>query len=182
MVYLKLFLIFLKIGAFTFGGGYAMFPLIQEEVIDNGWLSMQELVDFVAVSESTPGPFAVNIATYVGYETAGICGAFFATLGVTLPSFIVILIIARFYLKFKNSRIVSGSMNGLKPAVIGLIASSVLSVGITVFGTAYSMGTQYVAAAVIIFIILAVMAYKKMHPIIIIAASAVLGILAGLCL
>ena len=86
MIYLELFYIFLKIGAFTFGGGYAMLPLIQDEVIAHNWIDSQSLIDFIAVSESTPGPFAVNIATYVGAEVGGIFGSFCATLGVILPS------------------------------------------------------------------------------------------------
>ena len=95
MIYLELFYIFLKIGAFTFGGGYAMLPLIQDEVIAHNWIDSQSLIDFIAVSESTPGPFAVNIATYVGAEVGGIFGSFCATLGVILPSFIIILIVAK---------------------------------------------------------------------------------------
>ena len=91
MIYLELFWTFLKIGAFTFGGGYAMIPLIQAEVGAHGWMSAEEVVNFVAVSESTPGPFAVNASTYVGMQTAGFAGAFCATLGVVLPSFIIIL-------------------------------------------------------------------------------------------
>jgi len=118
-----LFLTFLKIGAFTFGGGYAMLPLIQAEVVRHGWMSLEELVNFVAVSESTPGPFAINISTYVGTSTAGIPGALCATLGVSLPSIIVILIVARVYDKFCRSRIVEGCLGGLRPATVGLIAA-----------------------------------------------------------
>ena len=95
MTYLTLFWTFFKIGLFTFGGGYAMLPLIQQYVLGFGWLSEEELVNFVAVSESTPGPFAINIATYVGSSQAGVLGAFFTTLGVVLPSFIIIFIVAK---------------------------------------------------------------------------------------
>lgn len=123
MIYLELFWTFFKIGAFTFGGGYAMLPLIQAEVESHGWMASADLVNFVAVSESTPGPFAVNISTYVGTELAGIPGGIFATLGVVLPSFLIILLVARCFEAFRNSRIVSGCMAGLKPAVI---ASSAL--------------------------------------------------------
>ena len=119
-----LFLSFAKIGAFTFGGGYAMLPLIQAEVLKNGWLSEPEMINFIAVSESTPGPFAINIATYIGIRSAGFPGAIFATVGVVLPSFIIILIVARFFLQFKENRIVGGCMSGLKPAVIGMIAAA----------------------------------------------------------
>ena len=102
MIFLKLFLTFFKIGLFTFGGGYAMLPLIQEEVLSNGWMELSSLIDFIAVSESTPGPFAINIATYVGSQMGSdfgvigsIFGSFCATLGVVLPSFIIILIVAK---------------------------------------------------------------------------------------
>ena len=126
MIYLELFLTFFQIGLFTFGGGYAMLPLIQEEVAAKGWLTMDQIVNFVAVSESTPGPFAINMSTYVGIEVGGVFGAVCATLGVVLPSFIVILIVARIYEAFRKNRIVAGCMQGLKPAVVGLIGASVI--------------------------------------------------------
>ena len=125
MIYLELFYIFLKIGAFTFGGGYAMLPLIQDEVIAHNWIDSQSLIDFIAVSESTPGPFAVNIATYVGAEVGGIFGSFCATLGVILPSFIIILIVAKCFIQFQKSIVIKGCMSGLKPAVVGLIGSAI---------------------------------------------------------
>lgn len=183
MIFLELFWTFLKIGAFTFGGGYAMLPLISEEVEAHGWMSEQALVNFIAVSESTPGPFAINIATYVGTEVGGIAGAVCATLGVTLPSFVIILIIAKCYERFRNSRVVKGCMSGLKPAVVGLIGASVLSVGTTVFvpeGAAaevFQNSTFYVSAG--IFLLAVLLAFRKVHPILIICISAVSGILAG---
>ena len=183
MMYLTLFLTFFKIGLFTFGGGYAMLPLIEAEVQSHGWMSISELMNFVAVSESTPGPFAVNIATYVGCETTDLFGAFCATLGVVMPSFIVILIVAKCYEKFKNSKIVSGCMSGLKPAVIGLIGSAAVSMGKTVFfpkdflTKVLSTSGFYVSLAT--FLIMTVLALKKKHPIIIICLSAVIGIISG---
>ena len=185
MIYLELFYTFFMIGAFTFGGGYAMLPLIQEQVALR-WgdtISQQSMVDFVAVSESTPGPFAVNMATYVGSEMGGIFGSFCATLGVVLPSFIIILIVAKCYDKFKESRVVKGCMSGLKPAVVGLIGNAVLGVLMTVF---FPMGISlnifagvsfYIYAA--IFGVMLLLAFKKVHPIIIICLSAVLGIIIG---
>ena len=102
---LQLFWTFFKIGAFTFGGGYAMLPLIQHETVEKkGWISDDDILEIVAIAESTPGPFAINSATFVGYRTAGAFGSFCATLGVVLPSFIVILIVAKIYEKFKESR------------------------------------------------------------------------------
>ena len=183
MIYLELFLTFFKVGLFTFGGGYAMLPMIREEVTSHGWLSQGELIDFIAVSESTPGPFAVNIATFIGTRTGGIFGSFCATLGVVLPSFIVILTVARFYQKFKKSRLVVGAMNGLKPAVVGLIAAALLSLSQTVFfplgltPETFTTGRLYVSLG--IFAAAVVLAFKKLHPIFIIVLSAVAGVSAG---
>lgn len=183
MIYLILFLTFLKIGAFTFGGGYAMLPLIQSEVERMDWIEKSELINFIAVSESTPGPFAVNISTYVGRTVSGFLGAVCSTLGVVVPSFVIILIVAKFYEKFRESRAVKGVMTGLKPAVIGLIGAAVLSVGKTVFFPGgvtldvFSAPEFYISAAV--FAMSCVLAFKKIHPIIIICICAVLGIAAG---
>ena len=185
-VLLDLFLTFFKIGAFTFGGGYAMLPMIESEVEAHGWMSMADLVDFVAVSESTPGPFAVNISTYVGCSQAGIPGGICATLGVILPSFIIILIVAGMYDRFKKSFIVNGCMNGLRPAVIGLISSTLLSVGSTVFfpdglsGIALESFTNAAfLCSLVIFVVCAVLALRKVHPILLICLSAVAGIAVG---
>jgi len=174
MIYLELFWTFFLIGAFTFGGGYAMLPLIQIEVVKKGWLAAEAVVNFVAVSESTPGPFAVNMATYVGSELGGIMGAACATLGVVLPSFLIILIVAKCYDRFRKSRLVMGAMSGLKPAVIGMIGTAVLNVGKTVFIQPGLLVSGVIFAA------MAVLAFKKVHPIVIILISAALGILAGI--
>lgn len=173
---------FFLIGAFTFGGGYAMLPLIQEAVLSKGWIDATQLVDFVAVAESTPGPFAINIATYIGIEKAGLLGAVFATLGVVLPSFIVILIVATVFEKFKTNTIVKGIMSGLKPAVIGLIASAALTIGETAFfpnGLGNIEPLKLIAPFVIFLIALFLQFKKKMHPILVISVSAVLGIAFG---
>ncbi len=183
MIFLKLFLTFFKIGAFTFGGGYAMLPFIKEAVLSNEWMSLEEIVDFIAVSESTPGPFAINMATFIGNHQGGIFGSFCATLGVVMPSFIIILIVAKCYEKFKNSTIVAGCMTGLKPAVIGFIGSAILSIMATVFiPNGFSVeifkSVDFYASAVI-FIGAYVLTFKKVHPIIIICLSAVTGIAVG---
>jgi chromate transporter len=180
---LQLFLIFLKIGAFTFGGGYAMIPLIESEVVSKGFLSEKNLVDFIAVSESTPGPFAVNISTYVGAEKLGFWGSVLATLGVVLPSFIIILVVAKFLDKFKRNKYVKGCMSGLRPAVVGLIGTAVISVGETVFLKDGVTGASQINASLIssaaIFIIMLVLAQKKVHPILIIILSAIFGLILG---
>ena len=183
ILYLELFLTFLKIGAFTFGGGYAMIPLIQDEVISHGWLGMNELYNFIAISESTPGPFAVNISTYVGAEMGGVFGSFCATLGVVLPSFIIILIVAKCYEMFKKNKIVAGCMVGLKATVVGLIASTIVSVLITVFfpegfSFEHMISFGFLSSLVILALVL-FLQKKKLHPILLIMVSAVLGIAAG---
>ena len=162
MLYLELFLTFFKIGLFTIGGGYAMLPLIQADVQAKGWMTAEELVNFIAVSESTPG-------------------AFCATLGVVLPSFLIILLVARFYAAFRSSAIVSGAMGGLRPAVIGMIGAAVVSVGQTVFlPEGLAAVTAYpLVCSLTIFVLMAVLTYKKLHPIVIILLSALLGIVTG---
>ncbi len=183
MIYLELFYTFFCIGAFTFGGGYAMLPLIQEEVLRHNWITESRLLDMVAVSESTPGPFAVNMATFIGAEQGGLFGAFCATLGVVLPSFLVILVVARCYDRFRQSRTVKGCMSGLKPASVGLIAGAVLSVFLTVFFPAgptaavFSNVSFYISVA--LFGAMLLLALKKVHPILIICISAVVGIVVG---
>ncbi len=182
MIYLELFWTFFRIGLFTFGGGYAMLPLIQSEVLAHGWMSLEDIVNFVAVSESTPGPFAVNIATYVGRITAGVGGAACATLGVVLPSFAVILIVAKFYGKFRNSRAVEGAMSGLRPAVVGLIAAALLSIGREVFAVPPGASWAQAGVSAGIFIAIAVLAFQKKHPVLLIGLSAVAGVAAGYAL
>lgn len=195
MILLKLFLTFLKIGAFTFGGGYAMLPFIQSEVLKNAWLSNEEIINFIAVSESTPGPFAINMATYVGMETGarnlgsiawGTLGAACSTLGVVVPSFVIILIVAHFYEKFKDSKIVKAVMSGLKPAVIGLIGAAVLSVAKTVLlpnGFDFTMiNIPELLVSIGIFAVMLFLVLKKKHPIMIIGISAAIGIAAGFIL
>lgn len=183
MIYLELFLTFFMIGLFTFGGGYAMLPLIQEQVVAKGWMTNEQIVDFIAVSESTPGPFAVNISTYVGNQAGGLLGGLCATLGVVMPSFIVILVVAKCFDKFRNSKVVNGCMTGLKPAVVGMIGSAVVSVGMTVFFptgltvTVFDRSGFYISFVIFIGAIL--LAFRKIHPVLIIVFSAVVGIIAG---
>ena len=193
MIYLELFWTFFKIGLFTFGGGYAMIPLIQDAVLTNAWISGEEFINFIAVSESTPGPFAINMATYVGATVAGsegvlagILGAACATLGVVMPSFIIILLVAKCFDKFRNHKVVAGCMKGLKPAVVGLIAAAMVSIGQTVlFPNGFSwetFGRAPIYLSLAIFAIMSVLAFKKAHPIVIVCLSAVIGIAFGFLL
>ena len=194
MIYLELFLTFLKIGAFTFGGGYAMLPLIQKEVVAHNWMGNEQLINFVAISESTPGPFAINIATYIGSEMGGQAGFFpdwlgsflgsvCATFGVVLPSLVIILIVAKCYLAFKNSRVVKGCMTGLRPVAVGLIGGAVLSIGQSVFFAEGLSLAPFTTAAfwcsAVLCVAATVMGFKKVHPILIISVSAAVGILLG---
>lgn len=126
MIYFQLFYTFFLIGLFTFGGGYAMIPMIEEQVVGNGWISDKALTDFIAISEATPGPFAINISTFVGNSIGGVFGAICATIGVILPSLIIIIIIAMIMKKFIKNRFVQGALAGVKPIVLALILSTAL--------------------------------------------------------
>ncbi len=183
MALIKLFLAFLKIGAFTFGGGYAMIAMTQAEAERQGWLTGEELVDFIALSESTPGPLAVNMATFVGMRTGGVLGAIIATLGIILPSFIIILIIAKCFEKYEKSKAVGGIMSGLKPAVVGMIGAAFISVARAVFFPSGVSVSAFSDVSFWVFLGLSaaasVLAFRKMHPIKIILFSAVIGIGAG---
>lgn len=120
---LEIFWTFFKIGLFTFGGGYAMIPLITEQVVAKGWATDVMIFDFIAISQSTPGVFAVNISTFIGFEQVGVIGAIVATIAVSLPSFIIIVIIAKIFHKFADNKYVIGFLNGAKPIIVGVILS-----------------------------------------------------------
>lgn len=135
MIYLELFISFLQIGAFSFGGGYAAMPLIQNQVIhQHGWLSMSEFTDLVTISQMTPGPIAVNAATFVGIKVAGPLGAVVATLGCILPSCIIVTSIAYLYLKYRSMKMLQEILNTLRPAVVAMIASAGISILLSAFG------------------------------------------------
>ncbi|MDD4987352.1 MAG: chromate transporter [Candidatus Izemoplasmatales bacterium] len=179
-----LFITFFKVGLFTFGGGYAMIPMIEEEVLKHGWLnSVDLLVDFIAISESTPGPFAINIATFIGFDEAGLWGAIAATLGVVLPSFIIILFIARFFTRFAKNPTVNGFLSGVKPMVVGILVA--VGVGLLCRSTIHTDlfhlsdwvfdHRTWVIAAVLLGIRLI---RPKMNPIYLILFAAILGIVA----
>ncbi|WP_176239923.1 chromate transporter [Mariniplasma anaerobium] len=180
---LNLFWIFFKIGLFTFGGGYAMIPLIEEEIVGGGYITQGLLYDFIGIAESTPGPIAINMATFIGTNQHGVLGALAATIGVALPSFIIILLIATLGSKFLNSRIVNEAFKGLKPAVIGLILA--VSFGLMVRGIlpdiqfsklifAFS-NFNYKNLIILGVVFIFVFARKKTSPVQIILISAILG-------
>ena len=152
-----------------------MLPLIQQTVMENGWLSEGQLIDFVAISESTPGPLAINMSTFVGMRMAGLGGAVMATLGVVLPSFLVITIVAKCYETFRQSKIMAGAMVGLKPAVVALIGTSVLSLSGNVIAISNFLTKENLITIGIIFVA-SFLSHKKKSPIVIITISAILGI------
>ena len=129
MIYLELFWSFFQVGLFSIGGGYAAMPLIQTQVVDqHAWLTLNEFIDVITISQMTPGPIGINSATFVGIKIAGIGGALVATLGCVLPSYIIVLTLAHFYFKYQNLTAVRGILNGLRPAIIAMIASAGLSI------------------------------------------------------
>lgn len=185
MKLLNLFLAFLKIGAFSFGGGYGMISLIRETVISNGWLTQSQLINFIAVSESTPGPLAINMATFIGASQCGFIGAVTATLGVVLPSFIIILLIAAIIKNMLKYSGVQAFLGGIRPCIAAMIlAAGIIMLAKTLFGfetagDAFSPDIK----AVMILAIIAVFAFvikkirkRAVSPILLIVISAGLGI------
>ena len=177
---LNVFWMFFKIGLCTFGGGYAMVELVADQVISMGWMEMREIIDFVAISESTPGPIAINMATYVGFRVAGPLGACLATFGVVLPSFIIIMLVAKYYAKFIANRFVAGAMRGLRPAAAALIAAAGVSIAAEVFfPNALSVSALISFDGICRLATLALcvfLAVKKAKPYMILLASAAMGL------
>lgn len=170
MQFIKLFLIFFKIGAFTFGGGYAMIPLIQIEVVDkNKWLTNEEFLDTIAVSQSSPGAIAVNISIMIGYKLNGLRGAIFSVLGVVLPSFIIILIISMFLYKYRDNDIIDKIFLGIRPAVVALISSAVYKL---------IKASNYKGKILIIPVVVAIsIVFFNVSPIIVIVLAGIFGVI-----
>ena len=186
MIYLKLFLTFLEIGAVSFGGGYGMISLVREKVITNGWLTEEEFLNMIAVSESTPGPIGINMATYVGFTSAGIIGSVLATLGFIIPSIIIVSIVSGFLKKFSENKFVKGAFYGLRAVSVALICAALVSVvKISLINIPLFQETGAVLDLISIpGIILAAACYfilKKWnpHPVFVLGGSAVVGILLG---
>ena len=194
MIFLRLFYEFFKVGLFSVGGGLATLPFLRHLGEVSGWFSAADLANMVAVSESTPGAMGINMATYVGFTVGGqsglpggnVVGAVIATLGLVAPSILVILIIAKFLQKFRQSRVVHGVFSGLRPASTGLIAAAGLSVAqiALLTGVAWTgwnsltavINWKGVVLAAAVFVCMQVKALKKLHPIVYIAAAAVIGV------
>ena len=189
MILFELFFTFFKIGALTFGGGYAMIPFVREQVLAHGWLTEEELLNMIAVSESTPGPIAVNMATFVGSNEAGVLGAIAATLGVVLPSFLIILLISALLKNFLKYKGVKAFLSGVRPCVVSLIlgtaATLILNVLLGAVGnlSENNLSFNVDVRAIIIFAIVVALSFvlkkitaKKPSPILMIVISAFLGI------
>lgn len=143
MIYLQLFLSFFQIGLFSFGGGYAAMPLIQGQVVQgHGWLSMSEFTDLITISQMTPGPIAVNSATFVGIKIAGVPGALAATFGCILPSCILVTLLAKLYLKYREMAMLQGILRSLRPAVVAMIGSAGISILVTAFWSSEGVATR----------------------------------------
>ncbi|MCR4950479.1 MAG: chromate transporter [Solobacterium sp.] len=178
---------FFKTGLFAVGGGLATIPFLREMAVKYGWFTVDKLTTMIAVSESTPGPVGINMATYVGYEMFGIAGGIAATLSLVAPSLIVICIIARMLEKFRNAKIVQGIFTGLRPAVVGFILSAVISIflnalfNIEVWKASGVITDLFKWKALALFaVLLAFYLYKpKIHPIVLILAAGLAGVLFG---
>lgn len=177
MIYLQLFLSFLQIGAFSFGGGYAAMPLIQEQIVEvHPWLSVGEFTDLITLSQMTPGPIAVNSATFVGIKLAGLPGAAAATLGCILPSCILVVLLAKIYLKYRNVQAFQSVLSALRPAVVAMIANA----GITILISAFwgengisSITEQHLDMVLIFAAACYLLKRKKANPILIMVSAGV---------
>jgi chromate transporter len=183
MIYLQIFVSFFQIGLFSFGGGYAALPLIENQVIDvHKWLSLAEFADLITISQMTPGPIALNAATFVGTRVGGLLGAIVATIGCITPSCIIVLMLAYLYYKYKNLSTIQGVLNGLRPAVVSLIASAGISIlALALFKTEVTtlLNVKFsdinIVSLILIVIGVFVLKKYKSNPIHIIMASGVVG-------
>ena len=186
MIYLQLFFTFLKVGAFAFGGGYAMLSIIGDSVLSHGWMTEEELLNFVGVETVIPGPIAVNMATYIGYQQGGFFGALLATLGVVLPSFVIILIVAALIKNLLKFPAVKAFIAGIRPSICGLILSVAATMALTVFFGFENLNSAELSFDVRSLIILAVVIgipllwnrfkKKEFSPILLVLISAALGV------
>lgn len=180
MIYIQLFYTFFKIGLFGFGGGYAMLSMIQGEVVTRyEWISSQEFTDIVAISQMTPGPIGINAATYIGFTSTGsVWGSIIATFAVVLPSFILMLTISKFFLKYQKHPVVESIFNGLRPAVVGLLASAALVLmNVENFGSPTDNTYSFVISIIIFLIVFIGTRKYKANPILMIIACGIAGLI-----
>ena len=168
-IFLQLGISFFSIGLFAFGGGYAVLSFLQHEVVQRGWMTTERFADLIAISQSTPGPIAINLATFVGYEAGGVAGALLATLAVSLPGMILIIGFALFLFHFYEKPPMQAVFKGLRPAVVGLIAAAAWHIGEVAFVNGAAVGIAVICCLLI--------TKWKIHPVFLIAGSAIAGIL-----
>ena len=180
MIYFQIFLSFLQIGLFSFGGGYAALPLIQGQVVElHHWLSMEEFTDLITISQMTPGPIAINSATFVGIKIAGILGSVIATLGCVLPSCIIFTLLAKIYLKYKNMSVLQKVLSSLRPGVVAMIASAGVSILVSAFwgNETVILWNNINWSLVVIFLICILLLLKfKMNPIAVMMLAGVIKV------
>ncbi|WP_270640319.1 chromate transporter [Longibaculum muris] len=181
MIYIQLFISFLQIGLFSFGGGYAAMPLIQNQVVNfHHWLSLSEFTDLITISQMTPGPIAINSATFVGEKIAGVPGAIVATLGCIMPSIIIVTIIAYFYMKYRDLDSLQSVLKTLRPAVVAMIASAGVSILVTAFfgESGLIVMKNLKIQMVVIFVICMVLLMKfKMSPVFVMILAGILNVM-----
>ncbi len=181
MIYVTLFYEFFQIGLFAIGGGMASIPFLVDLAERYDWFTVDELTNMVAISQSTPGPIGINMATYAGYEAAGVLGSLTATLGLVLPSFLVIMIIAKFMQNFNKSPLVQAAFSGIRPVVVGLIFCAILELCklslLNSSSTGYSINHINIGVCLLLFLLMLPKKSKKIHPICWIATGAILGII-----
>ncbi|WP_066504013.1 chromate transporter [Abyssisolibacter fermentans] len=178
MELLNLFFTFFKIGAFSFGGGYAMIPIIKDEIISHGWMTLVDFFNIISITEMTPGPIAINTATYAGNVVGGFFGGLISTIGVILPSFIIVIAITFSYEKFKENKYSNMIFYGVRAVVVGMIASAGLFIAKTTLLDTTKSAISINIHGIIIFIICLFLLMKyKLHPILIICLSAFMGII-----
>ncbi|QXM06430.1 chromate transporter [Crassaminicella indica] len=169
-IIVEIFIIFMKIGAFSFGGGLAMLPFIEKEIVDkHHWITSNEFIDIIAIAQMTPGPIAINSSTFAGYKVAGILGGLSGSFGIVMVSFILITILAKYFIKIKDAKETKAVFKGIRPAVLGLVLSAAVTVGKTAL-----IDIKSVCIAIIIFLGLNKL---KLHPILGIVLAGIMGIL-----
>ncbi len=181
----KLYLVFFQIGLFSFGGGYAALPLIREQVVDiYGWISAEEMLDLISISQMTPGPIGINTATFVGTRIAGISGSIFATAGLVTPSIMIVLFLSWLYYKYRKLQVVEALLSGVRPAVVAMIAVAALGIlSAVIFQgsesfmelTSEMLGSVDFIAIGIFAVVLAVLIKFKLNPILVMLASGIAG-------
>ena len=184
MIYFQLFYEFCKVAIFTFGGGMASIPFLEDMAVKTGWFTLAQLTDFIAISESTPGPIAVNIATYAGYNTAGYLGGVAATMGLVFPAIVLRTIVAKFITAFRGNKYIDRSFYGLRPCVLALIMSALFGIakvtllveGATLATLATSINWRAMGIFALIAVLQNVKQFKKLHPVVFLGISALLGI------